>query len=84
MSVEGICQLSGSCSGLVLVFLGENLSLFGCFSPKGAMSMRKLCFRMPPIILGGHEESRGETLLKTWAGQCVLMNIDFRNVWHIG
>lgn len=65
-------------------FLRENLSLFGCFSLKSAVSVRKLCFCKSPFILGGREESSGETLLKTCVGQCVLMNIDFRNVWCIG
>lgn len=61
-------------------FLGRKSFTFWVhFQPKA----KCLWESFAPFMLGGHEESRGETLLKTWVGQCVLMNIDFRS-WYTG
>lgn len=64
MSREDICQLSGSCSCLVLVFLRENLSLFEYFFTQRHSVCKKLCFSMSPFMLGGHEENRLLNFLK--------------------
>lgn len=62
----------------------KSFHFLGTFHLKAQFLMRKVCFCMSLSMLGGGEDSRRKALTRTCVGQCVLMNIDFRNIRYLG